>query len=110
MGICIQENNSIILVSCTHNNFLTSFRVQSIICCLIRSSTWSYFINSKFEKEIIRFLNEEKNQGNVHKDCKWYNEEKDYCSNYMMGVYTGLAFEVSRHNKCIKELIKDDKK
>jgi len=57
-----------------------------------------------------RYLNEEKNQGNVHKDCEWYNEEKDYCSNYMMGVYTGLAFEVSRHNKCIKELIKDDKK
>ena len=55
-----------------------------------------------------RSLNEEKNNGNIHKDCKYYNQEKDYCSSYMMGVYTGLAFEVSRHKTCIKDLVEKD--
>ena len=54
-----------------------------------------------------RVLNEEENKGNIHKDCKYYNSEKDYCRNYMMGCYTGLAFEVSRHKKCIDDMIKD---
>lgn len=54
-----------------------------------------------------RILNEEENGGNIHKECEWYNPEKDYCSNYMMGKYTGLAFEVSRHDKCIKDLVKE---
>lgn len=52
-----------------------------------------------------RCLNEEENGGNIHKECEWYKPEKDYCSNYMMGKYTGLAFEVSRHDKCIKDLV-----
>ena len=55
-----------------------------------------------------RVLNEEENGGNIHKDCKYYNSERDYCSNYMMGCYTGLAFEVSRHKKCIKDIVEDD--
>lgn len=50
-----------------------------------------------------RCLNEEKNGGNIHKNCEWYNPVKDYCRNYMMG--TELAFEVSRHDKCIKDLV-----
>ena len=54
-----------------------------------------------------RVLNEEENGGNIHKDCKYYNSEKDYCGNYMMGCHTGLAFEVSRHKKCIDDMIKD---
>ena len=54
-----------------------------------------------------RILNEEENGGNIHKDCKYYNSEKDYCGNYMMGSYTGLAFEVSRHKKCIDDMRKD---
>ena len=54
-----------------------------------------------------KVLNEEENGGNIHKDCKYYNSEEDYCSNYMMGIYTGLAFEVSRHNKCIDDMRKD---
>lgn len=52
-----------------------------------------------------RVLNEEENNGNVHKKCKYYNLEKDYCSNYMMGKYTGLAFEVSRYDRCIKDVV-----
>ena len=55
-----------------------------------------------------RVLNEEENDGNIHKDCEYYNSEKDYCRNYMMGCYTGLAFEVSRHKKCIDDMIKDE--
>ena len=55
-----------------------------------------------------RVLNEEENEGNIHKDCKYYNSEKDYCRNYMMGRYTGLAFEVSRHKKCIDDIRKDE--
>ena len=54
-----------------------------------------------------KVLNEEENEGNIHKDCKYYNSEKDYCRNYMMGRYTGLAFEVSRHKKCIDDMRKD---
>ena len=54
-----------------------------------------------------RVLNEEAIGDNVHKDCEYYNSEKDYCSNYMMGRYTGLAFEVSRHDKCIDDLVKE---
>ena len=54
-----------------------------------------------------RVLNEEDNDGNIHKDCQYYNSEKDYCGNYMMGRYTGLAFEVSRHKKCIDDMRKD---
>ena len=52
-------------------------------------------------------MNEEENEGNIHKDCKYYDSEKDYCRNYMMGSYTGLAFEVSRHKKCIDDMRKD---
>ena len=54
-----------------------------------------------------RALNEEKNEGNIHKDCQWYNSEKDYCSNYMMGRYTGLAFNVSKNEKCIDDMVKE---
>ena len=54
-----------------------------------------------------RVLNEEENEGNIHKDCKYYDSEKDYCRNYMIGCYTGLAFEVSRHKKCIDDMRKD---
>ena len=54
-----------------------------------------------------RVLNEEENEGNIHKECKYYNSEKDYCRNYMMGRYTGLAFEVSRHKKCIDDMRED---
>ena len=56
-------------------------------------------------KMLKRVLNEEANQGNIHKTCRWYNNEKDYCSNYLMGRYTGLAFECSRHKQCIDEII-----
>ena len=52
-----------------------------------------------------RCLNEEENGGNIHKECEWYNSEKDYCSNYMMGKYTGLAFNVSKNKECIKDLV-----
>ena len=54
-----------------------------------------------------RVLNEEENDGNIHKDCKYYDSEKDYCRNYMMSSYAELAFEVSRHNKCIDDMKKD---
>ena len=54
-----------------------------------------------------RVLNEEENGGNIHKDCKYYISEKDYCRNFMMGGYTELAFEVSRHKKCIDDIRKD---
>ena len=67
-----------------------------------------YALNSTFENTsdmLKRCLNEEENEGNIHKDCEYYNPKNDYCGNYMMGKYTGLAFEVSRHNKCIKDLV-----
>lgn len=54
-----------------------------------------------------RVLNEEANGGNIHKSCEYYHEETDCCYNYLMGCYTGLAFEVSRHNKCIEEVVKE---
>lgn len=56
-----------------------------------------------------RVSNEEINQCNIHKDCDYYNCEKDFCSNYLLGKYTALAFEVSRHNQCIKDMTKCDK-
>ena len=60
------------------------------------------------ETYLKRVLNEEENKGNIHKDCKYYISEKDYCRKYMMGCYTGLAFEVSRHKKCIDDMRKDE--
>ena len=60
------------------------------------------------ETYLKRVLNEEENKGNIHKDCKYYNSEKDYCSNYMMGNYTDLAFEVSRHKECIDDMRKEE--
>lgn len=53
-----------------------------------------------------RVLNESEHL-NIHKDCKYYHEDTDCCHNYLMGCYTGLAFEVSRHEKCIEDIIKD---
>ena len=55
-----------------------------------------------------KVLNEEENGGNIHKDCKYYISEKDYCRKYMMSNYTGLAFEVSRHKKCIDDMRKEE--
>ena len=66
-------------------------------------------LNSAFEntsKLLKRCLNEKENKWNIHKNCEYYDSEKDYCSNYMMGKYMGLAFEVSRHSECIKDLVK----
>ena len=54
-----------------------------------------------------RCLNEEENGDNIHKDCEWYNPNKDSCSNYMMGKYTGLAFNVSKNKECIKDLVNE---
>ena len=54
-----------------------------------------------------RVLNEEENEGNIHKDCKYYNSEIDYCRKFMMGSDAGLAFEVSRHKECIDDMRKD---
>lgn len=59
------------------------------------------------EKLLKRVINEESNQGNIHQECEYYNNEKDFCSNYLMGQYTDLAFEVSRHKHCIKDIIKN---
>lgn len=67
-------------------------------------------LNIAFENAnalLKRCLNEEENEGNIHKECEYYYAEKDYCSNNMMGEYCGLAFEVSRHPKCIKDLVKE---
>ena len=52
-----------------------------------------------------RVLNEEENNGNIHKDCEYYHQERDFCGNYLMGQYSSLAFEVSRHKSCIKDLV-----
>ena len=60
------------------------------------------------ETYLKRVLNEEENEGNIHKDCKYYISEKDYCRKYMMSNYTGLAFEVSRHKKCIDDMRKEE--
>jgi hypothetical protein len=58
-----------------------------------------------------RVLNEEVNGGSIHKDCEYYNSEDDYCSNYIMGIYSNeLAFEVSRHKTCIKDIVEGDNK
>ena len=54
-----------------------------------------------------RVLNEEENEDNIHKDCKYYDSENDYCRNYIMGNYDELAFEVSRHKKCIDDMRKE---
>lgn len=54
-----------------------------------------------------RCLNEEENKGNIHKECEWYNAEKDICRNYLMGKYTGLAFSVSKNKECIKDLVRE---
>ena len=70
-----------------------------------------YDLQKSFEsiRDILkRGLNEEENGGNVHKNCEYYNSEKDFCGNYLMGKYIGLAFEVSRHDKCIKELVDEN--
>ena len=69
-----------------------------------------YGLNCAFENAsdmLKRCLNEEENGGNIHKECEWYNPEKDYCSNYMMGKYTGLAFNVSKNKECIKDLVNE---
>ena len=58
--------------------------------------------------QMKRILNEEENNGNIHEKCEWYNSERDYCGNYLM-VYTGLAFEVSRHKQCIDDILDGDK-
>lgn len=58
------------------------------------------------KRMLKRVLNEEDNEGNIHIDCVYYNEEKDFCSNYMMGKYMGLAFECSRHQRCIGDILK----
>ena len=60
------------------------------------------------ETYLKRVLNEEGNKGNIHKDCKYYISEKDYCRKYMISNYTGLALEVSRHKKCIDDMRKDE--
>ena len=62
------------------------------------------------EKLLKRVINEESNQGNIHQECEYYNNEKDFCSNYLMGKYVGLAFEVSRLDKCIADVIKEHEK
>lgn len=46
---------------------------------------------------------------NVHKDCKYYHEERDVCLNYAMGKYHGLTYDISKKDKCISELIKPNK-
>ena len=59
------------------------------------------------ERLLKRIINEESNQGNIHRECEYYNDEKDFCSNYLVGKYMGLAFEVSRHKHCIKDIIEN---
>lgn len=59
------------------------------------------------EKLLKRVINEESNQGNIHQECEYYHNEKDFCANYVMGQYTGLAFEVSKHKYCIKDIIEN---
>lgn len=70
-----------------------------------------YSLTKAFEETrdmLKRCLNEEQNNGNVHKDCEYYDLDGDYCGNYLMGRYTGLAFEVSRWDKCIEDLVEED--
>ena len=61
---------------------------------------------TSIETGIKRVLNTEEH-GNCHLICKYYNKDSDTCYNYLMGVYTGLAFEVSRLDKCIADVIKE---
>lgn len=53
---------------------------------------------------VKRVLNTEEH-GNCHLICKYYNKDSDTCYNYLMG--TGLAFEVSKLDKCIDDIIKE---
>ena len=65
-------------------------------------------LNNAFQntsRMLKRSLNEEKLGKNVHNDCEYYNQETDTCYNFLMGKYSGLAFEVSRYDKCIKDII-----
>lgn len=58
------------------------------------------------ETGVKRVLNTEEH-GNCHLNCEYYKKDSDTCYNYLMGVYTGLAFEVSRLDKCIADVIKE---
>lgn len=55
---------------------------------------------------IKRVLNT-KEHGNCHLNCEYYKKDSDTCYNYLMGIYTGLAFEVSKLDKCIADVIKE---
>ena len=61
---------------------------------------------NSIETGVKRVLNTDEH-GNCHLNCKYYNKDSDTCYNYLMGVYTGLAFEVSRLDKCIADVIKE---
>ena len=61
------------------------------------------------ETGIKRVLNTEEH-GNCHINCEYYNKKSDTCYNYLMGVYTGLAFEVSKLDKCIADVVKEHEK
>lgn len=58
---------------------------------------------SKLKNFSKKIYNEEKLGFNVHRDCDYYNEDDDTCSNYGM---SGAGFEVSRFNRCIDDLDK----
>lgn len=65
-------------------------------------------LNNAFQstsRMLKRSLNEEELGKNVHSDCEYYNQETDTCYNFLMGKYSGLAFEVSRYDKCIEDII-----
>lgn len=55
----------------------------------------------KLRRFYRKICNEEKLGGNIHKDCEYYHEDDDTCSNYVM---TGAGWEVSRFDKCIRDL------
>lgn len=62
-------------------------------------------------KRLIKLLENVLGYKNVHFDCEWYDVNTDDCLNYAMGIYCGLAFDVSRHDKCIKDMVeKNDSK
>lgn len=61
---------------------------------------------TSIETGIKRVLNTEEH-GNCHLNCQYYKKDSDTCYNYLMGVYTGLAFEVSRLDKCIADIVKE---
>lgn len=48
-----------------------------------------------------KIINEKKLGGNIHKDCEYYDNYNDTCSNYAM---TGAGYEVSRFDKCVRHL------